>query len=160
VILLFIIQILYLTICVGHHSVTMVWAPLYHAPSAPWMEFLSQPFDHLNGREWVEWKKKGLMRECWGNISQRQQNLGQGGEVKLGRISLFLCLDVKWDPDTSFYKKKWWLFGWVVGYSRWISWETSNSPWISTNSLQFFIFFNFCKHMRVVMVQQVYVREL
>jgi hypothetical protein len=28
------------------------------------MEFLSQPSDHLNGREWVEWKKKGLMREC------------------------------------------------------------------------------------------------
>jgi hypothetical protein len=55
---------------------------------------------------------------------------------------------------------KGWLFGWVMDYSRWISWEISNSPWISTNSLQLFIFCNFCKHMRDVMVQHAYVHEL
>jgi hypothetical protein len=36
------------------------------------MDFFSQPSDHLNGREWVEWRKKGLMRECLGNISQKE----------------------------------------------------------------------------------------
>jgi hypothetical protein len=38
--------------------------PLYNAPSAPSIGLFSQYSDHLKGREWIEWKKKGLMREC------------------------------------------------------------------------------------------------
>jgi hypothetical protein len=53
-----------LKICVGHHSMNLVWAPLYNASSSPSMNLFSQYFDHLKGREWIEWKKKGLKREC------------------------------------------------------------------------------------------------
>jgi hypothetical protein len=35
------------------------------------MKFFSQPSDHFYGREWVKWRKKGLMRECYGNFSQK-----------------------------------------------------------------------------------------
>jgi hypothetical protein len=63
-ILLFIKQRLKLTIHVGHHSTNLVWAPLYNAPSAPSIGLFSQSSDHLKGREWIEWKKKGLKREC------------------------------------------------------------------------------------------------
>jgi hypothetical protein len=87
------------------------------------MNLFSQPSDHLNGREWIEWRKKVLMREAEAIPQKIQQYIGQGGEVKLGRVSLFLCLDVKWNPNTSFYMTKGWLFGWVTGYRMWISWE-------------------------------------
>jgi hypothetical protein len=43
----------------------------------------------------------------------------------MGRVSLFLCLDVERYPNTSFYMTKGRLFGWVMGYRQWISWETT-----------------------------------
>jgi hypothetical protein len=63
-IILFIKQRLKLTIRVGHHSVNLVRAPLFNAPSEPSIFLFSQYSDHLKGREWIEWKKKGSMREC------------------------------------------------------------------------------------------------
>jgi hypothetical protein len=62
-ILLFIKQRLKLTIHDGHHSVNLVWAPLYNAPSVASIGLFSQYFDHLKGREWIEWKKE-LKSEC------------------------------------------------------------------------------------------------
>jgi hypothetical protein len=41
----------------------LVWDPIYNAPIAPSVGILSQSSDHLKGREWIEWGKKGLMRE-------------------------------------------------------------------------------------------------
>jgi hypothetical protein len=62
-IILFIKQRLKLTVYVSHRSVNLVWDILYDAPSAPSIGLYSQYYNHLKGREWIEWKK-GLMREC------------------------------------------------------------------------------------------------
>jgi hypothetical protein len=63
-ILVFIKQILKLTICVDHRSANLVRDPIYNAPSAPSIGLFSQYSNHVKGMEWIEWKKKGLMREC------------------------------------------------------------------------------------------------
>jgi hypothetical protein len=63
-IILFIKQRKKLTISVNHHFMNLVRAPLYNAPSAPSIGMFSQSLDHLKRREWIEWKKKGLKREC------------------------------------------------------------------------------------------------
>jgi hypothetical protein len=63
-ILLFIKQRLKLTICVIHHSTNLVWDPLYNAPSEPSIGVFSQYSYHFKVREWIEWKKKGMKREC------------------------------------------------------------------------------------------------
>jgi hypothetical protein len=53
-----------LIILAGHRSMNLVWDPLCDAPSAPSIRLFSQSIDALKVREWIEWKKKGLKREC------------------------------------------------------------------------------------------------
>jgi hypothetical protein len=79
--------------------------------------------------------------------------------VKSGIFSLFLCIDVKWDPTNSFYMKKVWLFSWVTSYSRWISWETTQYPVISMNSLQLFQVYAGCNGASCVCTQNVVVQK-
>jgi hypothetical protein len=58
-ILLFNTQRLEITTFAGRCSVNLVWAPLNNAPSAPSKCLLSQSTDHLKGREWIVWEKRG-----------------------------------------------------------------------------------------------------
>jgi hypothetical protein len=36
------------------------------------MNFFSKPSNLFYGREWVKWRKKGLIKECRGNFSQKE----------------------------------------------------------------------------------------
>ena len=133
-------------------TIARTWSEILFTMLQVHLEWISSINLMITSMEWNGLNRR--RRGWWGNVEaishKRQQNLGQGREVKLGKVSLFLCLDVKWDPETSFYMKKGWLFGWVTGYSMWIGWETSNSPWISLNSLQLFNFCKFFKNTRYV----------
>jgi hypothetical protein len=54
----------------------------------------------------MEWVYDGGKREKWGILRQFSQDgcnfLGQGGDVKWERVSLFLCLDVNETPTPPF----------------------------------------------------------
>ena len=91
--------------------------------------------------EWVLMKEKGRNEEFWGNSHNKAANAWGKEGMWNGHSFTVLMLRCGMRPQHLILYGKRWLFGWVTGYRRWISWETSNSPWISMNSLQIFIFF-------------------
>jgi hypothetical protein len=98
-IILFIKQILKLTIRVDHHSANLVRAPLYNVPSAPSIGLFSQSSDHLNGREWTEWKKKGLKREYRSNILQKVEKAWARKGSEIGQSFTFIMLRSEMRPQ-------------------------------------------------------------
>jgi len=90
------------------------------------------------------WMKEGKLGNSKAILAKGLQIFGARMGCETRWVSLFLCLDVEWDPNNSFYMTKVWLFGWMTGYKQWISWETTQNPINSTNPLQLFIFWNFC----------------
>jgi hypothetical protein len=59
----FIKQRLKLTTFAGRCFVNLVQDSLENAPSTPSEYLLSQYYDHLKGREWIVWEKRGMLRQ-------------------------------------------------------------------------------------------------
>jgi hypothetical protein len=77
----------------------LVQAPLYNAPNAPSIGLFSQYFDHLKGREWIGWKKKGLKREFRGNISQKVAKAWARKGSGIGNRFIVLMLGYEMKPQ-------------------------------------------------------------
>jgi hypothetical protein len=73
----------------------LVWAPLHQAPSAPLYIFSSQPSDLFLGSEWFLKEEEGLMGKCKGNSHKSAAITWARRGCEMGRVSLFLSLDVK-----------------------------------------------------------------
>jgi len=92
-----------LTILVDHRSVNLVWAPLYKAPSAPSIGLFFQYTNHLKGREWIEWKKRGWRGNAEAITHKRLQMLGQGRKwnwAELHHSNACLWTDTQRPPFT------------------------------------------------------------
>jgi hypothetical protein len=70
------------------------------------MNFFSQPFDLFYGREWVKWRKKGLMRECRGNFSKKATISWEMRGSEMGQSFVVLMIICEMRPQQLFYMKK------------------------------------------------------
>jgi hypothetical protein len=64
-------------------------------PSAPLYNLSSQPSDLFLGSEWVLMEEEGIMGKCRGNSHKRATITWARRGCEMGRVSLFLSLDVK-----------------------------------------------------------------